>query len=288
MTQKHNAGTVQRYYKNANGVEHHICQWGDDDNPTILTLHGYLDCGESFFMFAERLVAAGFRVIAPDLRGHGKTGATPPGSYYHFYNYVRDVEQLVITLDLNDFHLIAHSMGGTIATLFASVSDVTIRSLTLVEGLGPEDAIDQSPVERLKTWLTTTQKALARQDVPMTRDSAIKRLQTQHAHIPADVLHRLLPILAQSIEIDSEERWHWRFDPLHRSRAPTRFSSADYIRHASMVKIPTLIVSGQNGFHPQDEKDRLQAFINAKQVSLGQVGHMMHWQCPEGLGRHVA
>ena len=52
-----------------------VCTWGNPADPPILLLHGMLDQGATWEMVATRLAADGFYVVAPDLRGHGRSGA---------------------------------------------------------------------------------------------------------------------------------------------------------------------------------------------------------------------
>jgi pimeloyl-ACP methyl ester carboxylesterase len=74
-----------------------------------------MDAAASFDLVAPALADAGLRVVAPDLRGFGESDRVAGGGYYHFPDYVADVDAL---LD-GDVFVIGHSMGGTIATLLA-------------------------------------------------------------------------------------------------------------------------------------------------------------------------
>ena len=54
------------------GVTVCVCQWGPKDAAAVLCLHGILDQGAMWWQMAKALVQQGYRVIAPDLRGHGR------------------------------------------------------------------------------------------------------------------------------------------------------------------------------------------------------------------------
>ena len=54
----------------------HLHEWGSADAPPVVCLHGVTSHGARFAHLAERL--SGFRVLAPDLRGHGRSGWEPP------------------------------------------------------------------------------------------------------------------------------------------------------------------------------------------------------------------
>src|SRR5690606_17454861 len=79
------------------------------------------------------------RVIAPDQRGHGLSEHVGRGGFYHFWDYVSDLDALVGSLE-RPVDLVGHSMGGTVACLYASLRPEAVRRLVLVEGLGPPDA----------------------------------------------------------------------------------------------------------------------------------------------------
>jgi pimeloyl-ACP methyl ester carboxylesterase len=121
--------------------------WGDADKPPLLALHGWLDNAGSFDALAPRL-AARWRVIAPDLRGHGRSCHIPPGAWYHYVDYFDDLHALAAHFGGTRIDLLGHSLGGTLASLFAALYPERVGTLLLVEALGPltttlEDALPQ-------------------------------------------------------------------------------------------------------------------------------------------------
>lgn len=93
---------------------------------TVVVLHGYTESGEKFREMAWYFVQAGFRVVLPDHRGHGRSvrevedlSVTHVG---RFEDYLRDLEELMDRVVLPRFGgepllLYAHSMGGAIGAL---------------------------------------------------------------------------------------------------------------------------------------------------------------------------
>ena len=65
-------------------------------------------------------LAERFRVIAPDARGHGRSAHVGAGGYYHFPDYVSDLDGLVTELGLHAPTVVGHSMGGTVSCWFAA------------------------------------------------------------------------------------------------------------------------------------------------------------------------
>jgi len=69
-------------------VKLHIREWGDPDAPPVICLHGATAHGGQFARLAEERLAERFHVIAPDLRGYGRSAHEPP---WTLEEYVDDV-----------------------------------------------------------------------------------------------------------------------------------------------------------------------------------------------------
>ena len=282
----------------ANELQHRVLEW--DAAPatsaaaspptsapavrTVVLVHGYMDAGGTWDLVAPALAAAGMRVLAPDMRGFGAGARAPRGSYYHFVDYVFDLADIVESLSPGEpIGLVGHSMGGTIATLFAGTVPERVARLAIVEGVGPPDnPVEMGPV-RMRGWIEQVRAARARgQGRPsFTRDEALVRMRANHPNVAPDVLEHRLPHLAAE---SSEGRVAWHFDPLHRTTAPMPFFAKVFIEFAKKVTCPVLFVSGgPQGYHPPDEDERLAAFATCKRVELETAGHMVHWTQPDTL-----
>jgi pimeloyl-ACP methyl ester carboxylesterase len=103
----------------------------DGAGEPVLFVHGFAHNHAVWSGVADALPSR-WRPISVDLRGHGASPWSPPGCYA-IEDHARDLGALVEELDLRDLHVVAHSMGGNAATLFAAVSPRRVRSLTLVD-----------------------------------------------------------------------------------------------------------------------------------------------------------
>jgi pimeloyl-ACP methyl ester carboxylesterase len=287
----------------ANGLEHRVLEWSARALPgskavgtsTVFLIHGFMDAAGTWDLVAPALAENGFRVLAPDMRGFGDGGRAPPGSYYHFADYIADLAELIGALSPNaPVALVGHSMGGTITTLYAGAFPENVVRLANVEGLGPPDNGFESGPTRMRTWINDLRAVgVGREPAPMRREDARRRLVTNHPGVPPDVLDRLLPHLVRDVEgrevkglnePDDEARVVWRFDPLHRTTSPVPFFSKLFIEFAKRVTCPVLFVSGgRTGFHPADEDERLAAFVDLRREELEGGGHMLHWARPDEL-----
>ena len=97
-----------------NHVDLHYAAAGD--GPAIVLVHGNGEDHRIFETEIRQLAAAGYRVYAPDSRGHG---ANEPLPEYHYADMAEDMYWFIRTLDLNKPALYGHSDGGIIGLLLA-------------------------------------------------------------------------------------------------------------------------------------------------------------------------
>lgn len=109
---------------------------GNGPGAPVLLLHGFAGGRDDFAPVLEGL-GEQRRVLAVDLPGHGGSeGSDDPGAY-SLAGLTRWVLRLADELDLGDFHLLGHSMGGLVAQRVAAAASQRLRSLVLADtGLG--------------------------------------------------------------------------------------------------------------------------------------------------------
>ena len=74
-------GIRSRFVNNINGLRMHVLEAGfeDKDRPAVLLLHGFPELAYSWRKVMRPIAAAGYHVIAPDVRGYGRTSGTDVG-----------------------------------------------------------------------------------------------------------------------------------------------------------------------------------------------------------------
>ena len=128
-----------------NGLRLHVLVWGASDAPTAILLHGG-SAHAHWWDFVTPSLADRFRLIAPDLRGHGDSEHALP-SAYAIEDHVGDLAGIVAALSLDRFALVGHSLGGFIALRFTQGHAATVRSLVIVDGR-PESGSGRSGLVR--------------------------------------------------------------------------------------------------------------------------------------------
>ena len=255
---------------------------------TLLLLHGYMDAGGTWDLVAPHLARRGHTLLAPDMRGFGESDPVGAGGYYHFVDYVADVDALVRSLVPTDGKLgvVGHSMGGTIASLYAGSRPERVHRLALLEGLGPPSMHASVALDRTRAWLRNLEQ-LDRRPRPLeSMDDAIRRLVANHPKVAREVLATRAKWLTR---FDAEGRLVWAYDPLHRTTSPLPFQIEIFEAFLAQIACPTLVVGGGPfGYHPEDEPARVARIANARTEDLPSAGHMMHWTEPDELGRMLA
>ncbi len=114
----------------ANGARFHLAEHGPADGPLVVLLHGF---PEFWWAWRHQLVAlgdAGFRVVAPDLRGYGASDKPPRG--YDAYTLSSDVAGMVRALGARDAMVVGHDWGGMLAWTVATLHPGVVRRLAVV------------------------------------------------------------------------------------------------------------------------------------------------------------
>lgn len=109
-------------------------EWGINNAPHILILHGWGVDSEQYEELGPLLAGAGFHIVVPDLPGWGHTPA--PEKAWNISDYTEWVDALVHTLSLKNFVLFGHSFGGRIAIKYAIKFPNELRALVLCASAG--------------------------------------------------------------------------------------------------------------------------------------------------------
>ena len=133
-------GIRSRFIRDINGLRVHMLEAGFEarGRPLVLLLHGFPELAYSWRKVMLPLAAVGFHVVAPDLRGYGRTtgwDADYDGDLASFriLNAVRDALALVSALGYHDVALVAgHDFGASVAAWCALVRPDVFRSLALM------------------------------------------------------------------------------------------------------------------------------------------------------------
>ena len=97
----------------ANGIEMFLLEQGT--GPLVLLCHGWPELSYSWRHQIPAMAAAGFHVVAPDMRGFGRTSAPADISAYSIFDNVGDVVALVAALGEKQAVIVGHDWGAPVA-----------------------------------------------------------------------------------------------------------------------------------------------------------------------------
>lgn len=118
----------------------------------VVLLHGFPDTSAVWREQIPALVAAGYRVIAPDLRGRGQTDRPEGAAEYALSKSVTDVAALLDALDAPRAHIVGHDWGAAVAWLFAALQPQRVERLAVLQ-VGHPATRDRPTLDALqKSW----------------------------------------------------------------------------------------------------------------------------------------
>jgi len=129
--------------------------WPEGAEKTIMFVHGYAGCAETW-EYQINHFARGYRVVAPDLRGHGQSDA--PFTEYTMPELVDDINTVADALGLDKFILAGHSFGGSICVEYANACPERLEKLILIATAGeyplPRSAslLSRVPAAAFRPW----------------------------------------------------------------------------------------------------------------------------------------
>ena len=252
--------------------------WGNRDAPPLILQHGGRDHCRSWDWVAEEL-RHDWHVICPDLRGHGDSEWSPEG-HYAMDAFVYDFAQLVHTLGHDKVTIIAHSLGGNIATRFAGLYPDQVAKFVNIEGLGPPPALRreqeaEGASERLRRWIEDKRKASGRtvRKYATLRD-AYQRMKEENAFL-TDEQARHLTIHGASRNEDGT--WSWKFDNYLNVWSTSDLPTDQIVALWEAITCPMLLLWGRNSFASSPAGDgRLEHFPAARLIEYDDAGHWLH------------
>jgi pimeloyl-ACP methyl ester carboxylesterase len=131
-------GIGARFVDGVNGLRVHLLEAGRPEDPCVLLLHGFPELAWSWRKVMPALAEAGYHVIAPDQRGHGRTTGWDPDydgdlASFRTMNLVRDMVGLVAALGRTSVvAVVGHDAGAGVAAWCALLRPDIFRSVVLM------------------------------------------------------------------------------------------------------------------------------------------------------------
>ena len=241
-----------------NGITLNVAQKGDrqSSQPALVLLHYFGGSSQEWLPVMDRL-ADRFYCIAPDLRGFGDSDA--PATGYSIADYADDILALTGELELAQYVLVGHSMGGKIALAVAARQPAGLAGMILLAPSPPTpEPIDNSDRERL------------------LRGHG-QRVQAAETVRKITALFLPLPLFMQAVD-----------DNIHTSRLAWKAwlqngSREDISAQMPNIAVPVLIAAGECDrvlSAPMLQREVAARLSKASMTTLAGTGHLSPMEAP--------
>ncbi len=134
------------------GVGLFVADRGPTDGTPVLLLHGWPDSSRLWRHQIAALTAAGYRVLAPDQRGFGRSDAPAGVDAYRMSTLIGDVRAVLEDAGVGPVHLVGHDWGAAVSWTIARHLPALLRSMTVLS-VGHPDAFRAAGMrQRQLSW----------------------------------------------------------------------------------------------------------------------------------------
>lgn len=130
----------------------HVVDRGPVDGDPVVLLHGWPDSTHLWRHQIPALAAAGFRVVAPDQRGFGRSDAPTDRSSYRIRSIIGDFQAVLTDTGFDAVHLVGHDWGAAIAWSIARHVPEALRTLTVMSTGHPQAYRGSDLEQRRRSW----------------------------------------------------------------------------------------------------------------------------------------
>jgi lipase len=233
-------------------------EWGDPSAPRIVCLHGVRNHGLHFAPLAARLSA--YRVLAPDLLGHGNSSWEPP------WDIETHCDAIVETVGAREAILVGHSFGGRLALELAARASKLVPKLVLLD-----------PAILIPGHIALAAAERSRPDATYVSFDELIERRYDESQLHSSPRERVVDDLASHVETSEDGRVRYRYCQSaviaaygEMASEPPRFED---------VRVPTLVVLGERSYLPYDH------LVDAHRAALGDLlevvivpgGHTVLW-----------
>jgi esterase len=255
----------------------HYVEWGPVDAPPVVLLHGITGHARVWDRLA-RALAARFRVLALDQRGHGDSAA-PADADYRVAAMAADLAGFADALHLRRLSLVGHSLGGRIAIAYAAEHADRVDRLVLVD-IGPD--IHLPGLRRVREMMAQAPELIESEEWAIDYIGRANPLSD-----PEELRHRV----RHGLRRRPDGTLTWKYDKGLRDmmRQGTR-DPIDLWAPLARIASPTLLVRGRESdiLSTEVAGRMLEVLPRGELVEVDRAGHTVPGDQPEAFARVVS
>lgn len=249
---------------NVNNIRLFVTDEGQQ-SPVVIFIHFWGGSSETWKPVTD-ILNSKYRCIRFDLRGWGKS--EKPKSGYDIMTLADDVQALIKDLQLVDYILVGHSMGGKIAQVIAGRKPKGLRKLILV---APSPA-------------SSTILPLEMKDKMIAAYTSLENINEtiEHIFMASDLsLKSKQQVIRDMQQHTDQSRLGW----------PELALEEDFSKYLADIKIPTLVIAGANDIVDPPirlQKEVIEKISESKMTIIPDVGHLIMLQNPQKVAELIS
>jgi pimeloyl-ACP methyl ester carboxylesterase len=257
--------------------------WPELGAPRVLCLHGWLDNAASFTPLAPHMQA--LDLVALDLPGHGRSEHRPPNAHYYFTEYLWALDGALDALGWPSCHLVGHSMGGAVASMYAVAAPGRVSSLVTLDGLGPITASGEQCASRLQKSLDSVRAG------PRRKKSydCIEDMVRARMAVDADLGHEPARLICERSARMRGRHYEWSYDTALHWVSPLLMTEEQVLGYLRHIEAPVLSMTATPFARYVSEerfRQRTQSVQHGRHELL-QGKHHFHMDQPETVAASI-
>lgn len=254
--------------KLGSGLTIHYRNLNPNGNQVMLLLHGLGATCESWQLQFPALLEAGFRVLAPDMRGFG--GSTFPGGSNNSELMAHDMILFLERLEVENCHIIGISMGGTIALHQTLIKPALVDSLILT------NTFAKLRPKKVRTWFFYVYRLVLMHLFGMQSQAKFvaKKLFPKPEHV--ELREEFINEVCQA-------------NPKGYRSTVRSFARYDLSAQIKKINVPTLIITGENDsvVPPEVQNELANQIPNSQHIIFPGAGHAVSVEHPKTYNKVI-
>jgi pimeloyl-ACP methyl ester carboxylesterase len=256
--------------------------WRLEGAPRVLCLHGWLDNAASFEPLAPLLDR--LDLVAVDLPGHGHSEHRHATTRYHFIDYLFNLDAALDALGWKDCHLLGHSLGAAVSSVYAAGAPERVRSIVLLDAMGPVSVTAEGTARRLRRSLFKNRRGAGR-----TRqfDSIDEMITARRA--ASGIPEAAARLICERAARQSGSKFEWRSDPALNWISSLVMTDGQALDLVSHIEAPALTFTATLE-SPWSSRDKLEArqraIAHGRHIQL-EGHHHFHMDSPGQIAETV-
>jgi pimeloyl-ACP methyl ester carboxylesterase len=262
-----------------------LTRWGPASERPWLLLHGWMDCAAGWQLLIDALPDE-WAFLGIDWRGHGKSAWR--AERYWFADRMAELDAVLDALGPSAaLPVIAHSLGGMVASLYAAVRPERLSKLVNIEGFGmPEIAATEFPAH-IAGWLDQLRAPPQQRQYASVAELA-RMLQRRNPALPAANALYLAGVWTHA----HGAAFEMIADPKLQLSSPVRYTRAQVEASWAKIKIPVQLLYGSDSelllkAGPELLERFAAALPSAAIQCVRPAGHLLHHEQPQQTAAHI-